>query len=362
MDIKKYLFYSALVLALLACSLSGGGNDNGSDENVVGEPDSGGEVSSGESESSGSSLLPGPASLDLSSPALYALTSNYTNQVVVVFDGAAQDGSPLTQTITIDQKVQTIPTESKWMKLSTALSNQEQASVIEAATIEGKTYSFLTGSGCFVIPDDSSTDTFDDLFTVDGLFINQASRVETGVQMNGFTTDGYELTPDNIDSSHEELDTQFTFTQGMLYVARDGGFITRMLLEGQTYMTDYEGFDPNVETPAKFTFNFIPAEGTLDITPPAGCADQVGSGDSYPIMDDFTQVSALPGTTFYETNHTLQEVLDFYKAEMPAQGWTLTDESTIGTFSTLTFTKEGQTVNVMSVQTGDTVSVSIAEQ
>jgi hypothetical protein len=362
METKKYMFYSALVLALLACSVLGGSSDNNPDESVPNAPDSGGEVSSGESGSSGSSLLPGPASLDLSSPALYTFASNYTSQVVVVFDGAAQDGSPLTQTITIDQKMQTIPTESNWMKLSTALSNEEQTSVIETATIDGQTYSFLTDAGCFVIPADSSQDTFGDLFTVDGLFVNQASRVETGVQINGFTTDGYELTSDNIDSSHDEFDSQFTFTQGMLYVARDGGFITQLLLEGQTYMTDYEGFDPNVETPANFTFNYIPVEGALGITPPAGCADQVGSGDSYPLMDDAAQVSALPGTTFYQTNHTLQEVLDFYKAEMPAQGWSLTDESSIGGFASLTFTKEGQTISVMPVQNGDVVSVSIVEQ
>jgi hypothetical protein len=333
MDIKKYIFYSIVVLALLACGLLGGNSNEGPAENLGSAPDSGGKVEAGDTGNSGSSLLPGPETLDLSTPALYVFAPNYTSQVTVVYEGAMQDGTPLTQNITIDQMVQTIPTESDWVKISTALSNEDEEYVIETATIEGQSYSFVSEAGCFVFPADSSEDTFDELFTVDGLFISQASRVETGVQINGFTTDGYEITATNIDTSHEEFDTQFTLTEGILYVARDGGFITRMLLEGMTYVTEFEGFDPAVETPAMFTFNYIPAEGELNIVPPAGCADQAGSGDKYPLMDDATQVSALPGTTFYETSHTLEEVLEFYRTEMVTQGWTLTEESVIGSFA-----------------------------
>jgi hypothetical protein len=356
MNIKKYLFFSTVVLALLACSLLGGNNDSAT------ASDSGGEVGSGDTGSSGLLSLPGPATLDLTSPALYVFAPNYSSQVIVIYDGTAQDGSPLTQTITMDQKMQSIPTESSWMKMSTALSNEEKAYVMETATIEGQTYSYITDAGCFTLPSSSSEGAFDDLFTVSDIFNNQASRVETGVQINGFMTDGYELTADNLSANYQGFDNNFTLTKGMLYVARDGGFITQMYLEGLTYATDLEGFDPNVETPAKVTFNYIPAEGELGITPPAGCADQVDSAGSYPLMDDATQLSAMAGTTFYQTNHTLEEVLDFYRSEMAAQGWTLTEESTIGSFASLTFTKDGQTVNVMPVQNGDVVSVSIVEQ
>jgi hypothetical protein len=372
MDKKKYIFYVAIAFTLLACGVFGGGNDTNSADNGSagsesgGESGSGGETGSGDEGSSGQpslgGLLPGPESLDLSLTALYAFAPNYTSQVGVVFEGAAEDGSPLSQTIEISQKFQTQPTESSSAVISTTLSELGEGYVMETATIEGQTYTYAADMGCFVFPMDSSDESFDDLFTVDGLFTNQASRAETGVEINGFITDRYEITEANINPDHEDFDTEFSLTEGDLYVARDGGFITRMILEGFTYVTDFEGFDPTAETPATFTFNYIPVEGELDISPPAGCADQVSEDSDYPIMDDPAQLASLPGMVFYETSHTLDEVLEFYKTEMVAEGWTLTDESTLGSFASLTFTKDGKTVNVLPVQNGDIVAVTIVEE
>jgi hypothetical protein len=366
MEKKKFIFYFAMALTLLACGVFGGDADNSPGDDNAGAPESGGAVESGSEGSSASGdegeSQPGPKTIDLTNPALYPSAPNFTTQIILIDEGSMMDGSAIIRNMEINSIVQTQPTDKRSATISTKLSNQEQAAVLETSVIEGQTYTYSPDVGCFVFSSDPAQETFDDLFQIDETLINESSRVETGVQINGFVTDRYEITEANINPEDEDFETDFTFLNGSAYVARKGGFLTRLYMEGITYVTQSENFDPSAESQATYTFNYIPTEGELDISPPAGCADQLTGDLAYPMMDDAAQVSSLPGGLFYESSYTLEEVLEFYRTEMVAEGWTLTDESIIGSFASLTFTKDGKTVNVMPVQNGDIVAVTIGEE
>jgi hypothetical protein len=47
---------------------------------------------------------------------------------------------------------------------------------------------------------------------------------------------------------------------------------------------------------------------------------------------------------------------------MVADGWTLTDDTVMGSFARLTFTKDSQTVNILPLQNGPIVAVTIEEE
>ena len=98
------------------------------------------------------------------------------------------------------------------------------------------------------------------------MITGQAKRVETGINVNETITDKYELTSENM-LEKDELVSAF------VYVAREGGFITRFEAQTRT-KTDYQGFDVNQFTDLAITHNYIPVEdGSLEIAIPAVCAN-----------------------------------------------------------------------------------------
>jgi hypothetical protein len=107
--------------------------------------------------------------------------------------------------------------------------------------------------------------TLDSMPVLQTMLIGQARGVEGGVEVNGFVTDKYELSADNLTEGGEEMVSAF------IYVARDGGFITRYEEQLQTKMATF-GFDPNQVTQGTITADyFLVEDGSLDIAVPAEC-------------------------------------------------------------------------------------------
>ncbi|MFB0546622.1 MAG: hypothetical protein ACETWB_06910 [Anaerolineae bacterium] len=81
-------------------------------------------------------------------------------------------------------------------------------------------------------------------------------------------------------------------------------------------------------------------------------------------MPDAKITSTLDGMVIYETASSVKEVVDFYRKEMPAQGWTEDEESAfvMEDTATLTFTKGSQQATVfVSVEEGKTQVMAMTE-
>ena len=79
-------------------------------------------------------------------------------------------------------------------------------------------------------------------------------------------------------------------------------------------------------------------------------------------MEDAQNIVNLPDSIFYESLSSFEEVLEFYKTEMEALGWTLEEENILGSLGELVFSKDGRTVTVLPAQNGDIVAISIEEE
>jgi hypothetical protein len=96
------------------------------------------------------------------------------------------------------------------------------------------------------------------------MITGQATRVESGVEVNGYVTDKYSLSSDNLREGDGSA-------SAFVYVARDGGFITRFELQFQSNENRF-GFDPNQFTDTHFEYNYnLVEDGSLDIVIPAEC-------------------------------------------------------------------------------------------
>jgi hypothetical protein len=120
-----------------------------------------------------------------------------------------------------------------------------------------------------------------------------------------------------------------------VWVAEDGDYTVKYVYSAENddaaYRWDWELYDIN----ASFT-----------IEPPA---DAQGARSDIPLMPDAANRSSFGPMTTYESESDATAVIDFYKEQMPGQGWTYNEaESTLSEmFNTLSFTKEDVNVTIM---------------
>ena len=315
---------------------------------------------------------PGPESLDLSDPALFQHTlTDYTDQLANTIEGTDSAGADFNLRMGLVNRFQSQPSPAWYTKDN--LSGEEFT--IEKAAVDGALYTLQEGSDCSQTSAGAPPKgTFGLLASV---LTGQAARAETGVEINGMVTDRYDVQAENLIPNAEitiqeiTIDGDSTLTStvtirlggvGSLWRAQEGGFAVRLeLTETKTATEDDFMFTPGSEMVGTHLFELIPTPaGTPPIAPPAGCQGGGAGGEvSFPKMDDASILVEDAEQLSYQTNHTLDDVHQFYLDEMPAAGWTLSDESNIGSIIEMTFTKDGQEATVTLLQTGTSVTVTI---
>jgi len=265
---KPNSIYSALVIMLmasLACNIGGVAPST----EVRQEPTAGSEPTSlavttvPSQEASSNDPSAGPETIDLTDPALYITSSvlAYTFDTATQFSGVDATGATKEVSLSMTEETQTLPQKSQHF-LVVVIGGEGSA---ETAIIGDQGYLVFQGT-CLPIPASSmeGQNPSEGMPNLQKEIKGQAQRVETGIDVNGFVTDKYELTSENM-VADDELISAF------VYVARDGGFITLFELQGRS-KTSYQGLDPNQSTDITTAYNYIPVEdGSLDIAIPAEC-------------------------------------------------------------------------------------------
>lgn len=140
--------------------------------------------------------------------------------------------------------------------------------------------------------------------------------------------------------------------KGDVWVAEEGDYAVRYVYSAEddkaTYRWDWEVYDVNAP---------------ITIEPPAGAQ---AAREDVPLMPDASNRASLGGMTSYESASDVTTVIDFYKEQMPDQGWAYNEtESTISEFfNSLSFTKEDITVVIMITAQdggGTTVLIQVGE-
>jgi len=95
-----------------------------------------------------------------------------------------------------------------------------------------------------------------------------------------------------------------------------------------------------------------------------GMGEMGGGGEAggYPMMDDADVQFSMQGMLNYYTSATVGEVIDFYKSELAAQGWTANaDAEYIGDDTAfLTFSKDGEELTLtLNIEADGRVNVTL---
>jgi hypothetical protein len=225
----------------------------------------------------------GPETIDLTNPALYihpdapaytfAMTTNYTG---VDTTGVAKEVSEigLTEVQTQPQTTQRFlsslegymdsagSTGSVNILSSDTVIIDDQMTSAQMVSVNGGTPKLFCNTG--LASEVQGPSLLESMPVIQEWITGQAPRVESGIEVNGFVTDKYELSSENFVGDAKPI-------SAFVYVARDGGFITLFELQSQGNEKRY-GFDPNQFTEVSIAYNFIPVEdGSLNIAIPAEC-------------------------------------------------------------------------------------------
>ncbi len=330
----KRLFVVLLVLgvAALACSgvsLPGSGETTGTD--TSGESGGAPAATGGDS--------PNPQQLNLDDPALYEETSSPAYEVRMDFNFTATnpDGSQYFRQVLVSGQRNQLPPRSYFRFEPNDLSIAGGLEWLEVADIEETDYLYSPSFGCIVTGNPEQDNPYNAMMDTGGLLHGTAQRVETGVTINGVVTDHYAITMDNVDLTTVAGGEVRSLEEGALYISQTDGAIIRLVLNGRG-VSEVLTNDRTFEGDVRYQWDVIPASQPFDIQPPADCPPPGAEGAApYPTLPDARNLTSLPGLMTYDTDMTLDVAIEFYKTEMAALGYTLTDETVFPPVGTLTF-------------------------
>jgi hypothetical protein len=169
-----------------------------------------------------------------------------------------------------------------------------------------------------------------------------AELVEENVTINGIQTNHYHFTDSALTQGEQALGT-LQNVDGNVYVSAADGYVVRITMEADGQSFGLAGADATGGH-INYQIDYSDFNAPIEITAPEGCAG--GEDTEFPILEDATNVNSLAGLVSYNTNTTYEDIVEFYKTEMEAAGYTLTSDFSTPPTAFLTFELDGQEVTV----------------
>ncbi|NUM43116.1 MAG: hypothetical protein HUU38_00305 [Anaerolineales bacterium] len=373
MNTKIYRFLVpllVLMLASLACATLSGGNPTiptvivptvdiptveipSVEIPTVTVPDVTNPTPAPEGGDSGQGTTAGADSLNLDDPTFFAApaeVNSYRLNLVFTFSGQAPDGTPINGSIQGEGAYSVDPAQLSFIFQTS--SADVPAGTIEIVQMDNNLYMSSPDLGCFSLPVDEAetSNPYEELLDTGGFLTGQATRIQPDETINGIPVYVYEITSANLDTSDPTTQEVTEITFGRLYLAQDGGYIVRLVMDGRgknTVASEVSDLIGDVH----YEINYSDYNQPVNIAIPAGCTEDAGGGvttgsSDYPLPDDAADLFSMTGITTYSSGKTVEELTTFYKTELVAAGWTMGEEITLPGLVTLTFTKDGKTATV----------------
>jgi hypothetical protein len=181
--------------------------------------------------------------------------------------------------------------------------------------------------------------------------IQNARLVEKDVMVNDVQSDHYAFDETNLTGS------RFTKANGDVWVAQDSQYVVKLTgtaVGGNLFLIT----DPN----ANYTYNYtIDQAGKIaKITVPAECG---GLPADIPMPPNATMEAGFAGAFSLKSSDTPANVADFFRTELPTQGWKAGDETTSGDTITMQFSKDARSVEIVIAKdaSGSTIVVTTSQ-
>lgn len=187
--------------------------------------------------------------------------------------------------------------------------------------------------------------------------VDNPELVEKGEVVNGVTTDHYRFEESGLAGMEFMFISQ---ASGDIWISQEGEYVVRMTMDGTGTMPGDD--DTEVATAMDMTWELLSVNQPLTIEPPAGFSAE----DMLPIMEGALTTSNYFSTSdmaMYEVKATAEEVLQWYKDTLTADGWQLESEDEMEGMSSANYSRDDASLGIMVLpsETEDAVSVMVTK-
>jgi hypothetical protein len=273
---------------------------------------------------------------------------SYRFQIMMSFSDTDADGNELRQSIDGDMSFTTDPEATAVnMRLEGFEGEMEGFEQFSMVQMEGTTYMSLPGFGCISsqATEDELENPFAELMAPDTILGDLEGARRVGEEtINGIATVHYTFDETALEEESGEVER----AQGDLYVAQDGGYLVRLVIDAEGQMDFFDQDTVGTGT-MRMEFNLTDVNEPIEIAPPADCGSEGGAASSdLPMLEDAYDVSSFAGFVSYLTNTSFEDTVAFYEEALAAEGWQKDeDESLLVSGSAiLSYTRDGETLNL----------------
>jgi hypothetical protein len=353
------LVVTVLALAALACSIGGGGgqpSDTGAATPVTGGG-GGAEVGTSPTQEAATSA-PAPAENDLTLSTLtegLAALQSYKSTFTIQFAGKDAQGQPVNGSFETREEFIQEPRAQRIAFTSIGFSAEQadQSGAFEMITIGDTRYMVMQDQdgkrSCISTSSDEGTQPQQGLFSPDMMGGVSGARYVNTETANGIQAKHYTWQEGGL------AGLGFASAKGEVWVAVDGNYVVKYTAEatgkGALFGSTQEEGTIAVE------YNLIEVNGSFKIEPPAECE---AAATDIPIMADASDKSTFGEIMSYTSASALADVVEFYKREMPNNGWQPSGEPTeMEGLAVLEFTKDNRKAQVMISYDADNKTASV---
>ena len=222
--------------------------------------------------------------------------------------------------------------------------------------------------GCMALPasdaDLMSNNPMGNIFEASS--VNELARVtEVGTEtVNGVETTHYVFDERSFADGADGMETAV----GHIYIATDGDYLVRMVLDGSGDITELTGDGAAATGSVHLVMDLTNINEPVAIDAPADCEDVTDFTDEaaaeataeavgpevdgverpYPTAPDAFELNAMGGMANYKSGMPPEEVVAFYEYTMPDWGWVIQPEKGFSTSdsSTFIYEKDGESLSV----------------
>ena len=313
--------------------------------------------------------LPPTADTNRLDPHILTLAENlarfnsYRFKIDMTFNGTTPAGAATTANMHAAIANITEPPAASLTITANGVEQFEELNSLAVTQKGGTSYISLPGAGCLTSP--AEEDVMEQLGAnfLDTIQFDEAleqARLIGQENVNGIPALHYE-----VDSSLINENDQFEEVYGDLYIAQDGGYLVRMVLNGEGEI-DFLRDSRNTYTEMHVEYNLTDTNQPITIPLPPGCEETAaGGGSNFPITEDAFDVASIPGFTSYKTEKALADVVDFYEAALPGAGWAKSGSDSFESEDTavLIYTRGQEKLNItIGKEDDDTRFVLVASE
>lgn len=229
------------------------------------------------------------------------------------------------------------------------------------AEVGDASYAVIPGMGCVAggAGELGSMDEFTEIFATDEILGEISDAEFVGEEtVNGIAVDHYTFDETDVEDTSGDLQE----LEGHVYVAQDGGYVTRMVIEG---VGTVDMFDQGVEEEGTLIleYNITDVGADFEIELPEGCED---AGAQYPTFEGAADLTSFAGFTSYTVEADLDDVVAFYEEEMAALGYEQPDSDQIFSEGSAILSFSGEELDPVTViinqEEEGTVSVTLTSE